>query len=85
MVLQANIFFSYLTKLENKEFPFLITWKFSVDLLDFKNSLLVYFYLSMALSTHKRAVWVFSNIKKRYLSFVSVNIQPLYQTFDKVD
>ena len=49
-------FFSYLTKIENKEFLNLITCKISVDLSDFKNSLLVYLNLSMALSTHKRAV-----------------------------
>ena len=53
---KGYIFFSYLAKLENKEFPFLITCKFSVDLLDFKNSLLLFFYLSMALSIHKRTV-----------------------------
>ena len=72
MVLQAIYFFFILHKKEKKECLNLITCKISVDLFDFKNSLLVYLYLSMALSTHKRAVWIFSNMIKRLLSLVAV-------------
>ena len=75
------IFFSYLTKIENKEFLIMITCKISVDLFDFKNSLLVYLYLSMALSTHRRAVWIFSNMIKRLLSFVALKTPPALLDF----
>ena len=55
------ILFSYLTKLENKEFPFLITCKFSVDLLDLK-TLFWYIFIFRWLSQPIRELFESSRI-----------------------